>query len=305
MSSEETLGAALQALALGRRADAGVLLEGAHALHMASALLTLLASDTPTGAYDQAKAFEAFIRSGGNVALYNAVSSFLARSYDRHVPVSLLDIGVGDGLALIPALAQTRNAPNVIDVVEPNAELLRSLSKRLALRTAHALGLKYSRKTWQIITGGTWRSPRLPCSRCPQTSANARCGAWRPTLACWWLSSLIFPCMRHGVKGSIDHWRVVTNRPPRNAEGTPLLSPPVFSGRCSWGSSVPPHHRTGSKQRALGLMNWHRAVLRTLPSSTSMITAGRRLWASRRGLATLRPLSLRRPKVRHRSMRCP
>jgi hypothetical protein len=109
---------------------------------MASALLTLLASDTPTGAYDQAKAFEAFIRSGGNVALYNAVSSFLARSYDRHVPVSLLDIGVGDGLALIPALAQTRNAPNVIDVVEPNAELLRSLSKRLALRTAHALGFE-------------------------------------------------------------------------------------------------------------------------------------------------------------------
>ncbi|MET4677749.1 MULTISPECIES: class I SAM-dependent methyltransferase [unclassified Luteibacter] len=142
MSSEETLGAALHALALGRRTEASTLLKDAHGLHMARALLALVGSDTSTGAYDHAKAFEAFIRSGGNVALYKAVSCFLARAYDRHGPVSLLDIGVGDGLALIPALAQTTNAPKVIDVVEPNAELLRSLSKRVELHGNHAMGFE-------------------------------------------------------------------------------------------------------------------------------------------------------------------
>ena len=54
MSSEETLGAALHALALGRRTEASTLLKDAHGLHMARALLTLLASDAPTGAYDHA-----------------------------------------------------------------------------------------------------------------------------------------------------------------------------------------------------------------------------------------------------------
>lgn len=142
MLSEETLGAALQALGSGRRSDAASMLKGAHELHMARALLTLLASDTPAGAYDHAQAFEAFIRSGGNVALYNAVSGFLARAYDRYCPVSLLDVGAGDGLALIPALAQTRNSPTVIDVVEPNPELLCSLSKRLELHAAHAVGVE-------------------------------------------------------------------------------------------------------------------------------------------------------------------
>jgi len=142
MSSEETLGAALHALALGRRTEASTLLKNAHGLHMARALLALVGSDTSTGAYDHAKAFEAFIRSGGNVALYKAVSGFLAGAYDRHGPVSLLDIGVGDGLALIPALAQTTNAPNVIDVVEHNSQLLRSLSKRLELHGTHAVGFE-------------------------------------------------------------------------------------------------------------------------------------------------------------------
>ncbi|WP_369928876.1 class I SAM-dependent methyltransferase [Xanthomonas sp. NCPPB 2632] len=142
MSSKETLGAALQALALGRHTDASTLLKAAHGLRMAHALLALIGSDAPTGAYDHAKAFEAFIRSGGNVALYKAVSCFLAGAYDRHGPVSLLDIGVGDGLALIPALAQTTNALKVIDVVEPNADLLRSLSQRLELHATHAVGFE-------------------------------------------------------------------------------------------------------------------------------------------------------------------
>jgi hypothetical protein len=142
MPSEETLGAALQALALGRHNDASALLKAAHGLHMAHALLDILDSDTHQGAYDQAKAFEAFIRSGGNVALYNAVSRFLAEAYDRQRPVSILDIGVGDGLALIPALARARNAPKVVDVVEPNVDLLRSLSRHIEVHATHALSFE-------------------------------------------------------------------------------------------------------------------------------------------------------------------
>ena len=142
MSSQDTLGAALQALAQGRQADAGVLLMDASGLHMASALLTLVASETPTGAYDQAEAFEAFIQGGGNVALYDALSGFLATAYDHLLPVSLLDIGAGNGLALVPALQRARTPPRFIDVVEPNAELLASLSRSLDLHAAHRLGFE-------------------------------------------------------------------------------------------------------------------------------------------------------------------
>lgn len=42
--------------------------------------------------------FAAFIRSGGNVALYEALQYALQERYRRHRPTALLDIGTGDGL---------------------------------------------------------------------------------------------------------------------------------------------------------------------------------------------------------------
>lgn len=157
MSSEKPLASALQALAEGRDADAIALLEGAGDLPMAVALLGHLNSSAPVGAYDQAHAFEAFIRGGGNVALYDALSAFLAAAYDRLRPTTLLDIGVGDGMALIPALERARHAPTAIDVVEPNATLLESLTRRLEVRSADPRGLEAfaadlsDRPHWDIV----------------------------------------------------------------------------------------------------------------------------------------------------------
>ena len=54
--------------------------------------------------YDQPGAFTAFIRGGGNIELYRRLSSELAARYDSLRPSSLLDLGCGDGLAVVPAL---------------------------------------------------------------------------------------------------------------------------------------------------------------------------------------------------------
>jgi hypothetical protein len=67
------------------------------------------------------EAFQAFIRGGGNVELYRATSAFLATGFPGvH---SLLDIGVGDGLALVRALAQA-TMPEQIRLLEPSAEMV-------------------------------------------------------------------------------------------------------------------------------------------------------------------------------------
>src|SRR4051812_21352747 len=50
--------------------------------------------------YAAPEGFAAFIRGGGNVALYAALVATLRERYRRHRPASLLDIGTGDGLAL-------------------------------------------------------------------------------------------------------------------------------------------------------------------------------------------------------------
>ena len=81
--------------------------------------------------YDQPAAFEAFIRGGGNVGLYSAVSAALAGLYDEHQPSTLLDIGCGDGTALLPALQTAQHRPARVDVVEPSGSLLQAAASGL------------------------------------------------------------------------------------------------------------------------------------------------------------------------------
>lgn len=81
--------------------------------------------------YDQPAAFEAFIRGGGNVPLYCAVSAALADLHDDHRPGSLLDVGCGDGTALLPALRSARHRPARVDVVEPSEALLQAAAAGL------------------------------------------------------------------------------------------------------------------------------------------------------------------------------
>ncbi len=95
------------------------------------ALAGFLAADPAAGSvYDRPAAFAAFIRGGGNVGLYGATSAALAAEYASCGAESLLDIGCGDGAALLPALA--RHPVLRVDVVEPSAALLAVTAAALA-----------------------------------------------------------------------------------------------------------------------------------------------------------------------------
>lgn len=84
-----------------------------------------------TQVYTSPAAFEAFIRGGGNVPLYERVSAELASHYTPHVR-SLLDIGCGDGHALFPALAAASHSHALarLTLVEPASALLASAMAR-------------------------------------------------------------------------------------------------------------------------------------------------------------------------------
>jgi hypothetical protein len=83
------------------------------------------------GVYLAPEAFSAFIRGGGNLPLYEATSAALRAVYQQSGAASLLDVGVGDGLALLPALAATIAR---VDLIEPSAALLEQTSARLRER---------------------------------------------------------------------------------------------------------------------------------------------------------------------------
>ena len=112
--------AALRALTNGDVAAArDELADGSARPLLNAALRTYLASDGDGRVYDRPAAFTAFIRGGGNVGLYEAVSRALAARYAE--VESLLDIGCGDGKALVPALRGHRPA---VTLVEPSRALL-------------------------------------------------------------------------------------------------------------------------------------------------------------------------------------
>lgn len=114
--------AALHALTTGDEARAQDELAGEATRPLLNAALrTYLAGDADGAVYDRPAAFTAFIRGGGNVGLYEAVSDALAGQYDQHEIRSLLDIGCGDGRALVPALS---GRPVAVTLVEPSRALL-------------------------------------------------------------------------------------------------------------------------------------------------------------------------------------
>jgi hypothetical protein len=106
--------------------------------------------------YLSPEAFSAFIRGGGNVPLYQATSAALQQAYAQDGATSLLDIGVGDGLALLPALTP---AITRLDLIEPSAALLDATSARLNERGVphHAFHgtlqdfVATPRESWDVI----------------------------------------------------------------------------------------------------------------------------------------------------------
>jgi hypothetical protein len=128
---------ALLAFADERYAEAAAFAEGAvHASpeellpRAAAAYLARVAREGKRNVYVSDEGFGVFIRGGGNVPLYRETSAALARHYPSK-PFDLLDIGVGDGMALLPALT-----PSVqrVTLVEPAAPLLARTTQALATR---------------------------------------------------------------------------------------------------------------------------------------------------------------------------
>jgi len=132
---------ALQALTTGDTAAACTALVAPTDRPLLNAALTTYLTGSGNGwVYDQPAAFTAFIRGGGNVELYEKVSSALAERYRRLGVESLVDIGCGDGRALVPALAAAGRTP-AVTLVEPSASLLSAAREALAGQavTAHAM----------------------------------------------------------------------------------------------------------------------------------------------------------------------
>ncbi|WP_370969755.1 class I SAM-dependent methyltransferase [Amycolatopsis sp. cg9] len=133
MTSIELLADALAAYRAGDRDQAVELAAraGRAGSSLADELRTYLGGDGSAPVYDQPSAFTTFIRGGGNIGLYRALSAALAERYDAERPESLLDLGCGDGLAVVPALEQAAHTPARIDLVEPSAALLEGVHERV------------------------------------------------------------------------------------------------------------------------------------------------------------------------------
>lgn len=105
--------------------------------------------------YSSPEAFTTFIRGGGNIPLYESVSAALRQVYQGYDRLRLLDIGVGDGRALIPALT---DGVAELTLVEPSEALLAStralLDRRGATYQAYAEQLqsfaRHARGSWPV-----------------------------------------------------------------------------------------------------------------------------------------------------------
>lgn len=118
-----------------RLAQRAARLEPANAVYAAATVyLERVKREGKAGVYASPKAFGAFIRGGGNVLLYARTSAALRHIYIGYAGLSLLDVGVGDGLALLPALT-----PNVhrLDVLEPSPAMLDQTVAALNARNVH------------------------------------------------------------------------------------------------------------------------------------------------------------------------
>lgn len=162
--------------------------------------------------YVNGEAFGAFIRGGGNVGLYAAVSAALRQAYAAYESLRLLDIGPGDGLALLPALTP---AVSQVDVIEPSQALL---SITCAALQARGIGYRAFNQTvqafaaspdgqqghWDVIQA-TWSLQSVPPDE-------------RPALFCWLRAhgarALIaeFDVPRFAAPGSPDQVRYVVTR---------------------------------------------------------------------------------------------
>lgn len=116
--------------------------------------------------YVDGAAFASFIRGGGNVALYTQASNLLHEVYSQYETLTLLDVGVGDGLALLPALSENITR---IDLVEPSEAMLAQTTRQLddwnvdyrAHQTTVQAFMDQDAGTWDVIQA-TWSLQSIP-----------------------------------------------------------------------------------------------------------------------------------------------
>ncbi|WP_434387660.1 class I SAM-dependent methyltransferase [Melittangium boletus] len=121
--AEERYAEAAELAAGAARAEPEALLPRAAATYLAR-----VAREGKRDVYVSAEGFGAFIRGGGNVPLYQATSTALAQHHPQ-TSFALLDIGVGDGLALLPSLTSRVGG---VTLVEPSVPLLARTTEALA-----------------------------------------------------------------------------------------------------------------------------------------------------------------------------
>ena len=98
--------------------------------------------DQARGLYDSGKAFARFIEGFGNEPLYADCTRAMARLYHETLEhqqqqqpssrLAVLDIGVGNGRALVPALEQLGTSVTLeLDIIDPSNELLSECTTKL------------------------------------------------------------------------------------------------------------------------------------------------------------------------------
>ncbi|MBM4342367.1 MAG: class I SAM-dependent methyltransferase [Deltaproteobacteria bacterium] len=161
MIGDTGLVAALSAFAASDVGRASALADQAAAVHpeplaiAAAAHLRQVVARGSVDVYASPDGFAAFIRAGGNVPLYRETSAAYAEALRQHRALPALDLGTGDGRALLPALEQV--SARVV-AVEPSAALAGELRARADART---LAVEVLEATAQAIT----RDPALRSAR--------------------------------------------------------------------------------------------------------------------------------------------
>lgn len=121
MSADEPAARALALVAKGEPAAARQLLAAAGPDPagglLRGVLLRYLLAASDGRVYEDPAAFQAFIGGGGNVALYRATSAALAAAYAARNVTTVLDIGSGDGRAVIAAAQSLGARAPEIDLV--------------------------------------------------------------------------------------------------------------------------------------------------------------------------------------------
>jgi len=98
--------------------------------HAVTYLRRILEEGKP-GVYVTGEAFSRFIRAGSNLPLYERTSAALRQVYQEYETLDLLDIGVGDGLALLPAVNEHIRT---MTLLEPSTVMLNILCRELDAR---------------------------------------------------------------------------------------------------------------------------------------------------------------------------